>query len=175
MSASMSSRIREMRESARMSPGELAVAVGVSESAVRNWEDGTSKPYRKNLLALADALGTSADYLSTGDGPMEVRRGSGSASAVGRTGAEGVKVADSHDATVVQRLKGEATIGINAHARNPKDASYERGYRDALMDVMHRVTELGVTPPASSPERVLDGDDAIEEAEQHAGGQAKEG
>lgn len=60
-------RIRELREAHEMNLFALSLAARIPEQSLRQWENGTRTP--SNPLALADlaqALGTTTDYLITG-------------------------------------------------------------------------------------------------------------
>lgn len=46
-----------------LSQRELGERVGAKQQVVANWESGTSNPKLKDLLALADAFGTTTDDL----------------------------------------------------------------------------------------------------------------
>ena len=63
-------RVREARRLIGVSQEELAADLGVSRSAVGQWEmtRGTS-PSVENLVALARRSGMAFEYLSTGRGP----------------------------------------------------------------------------------------------------------
>ncbi len=50
-------KIRLYREKAGLSQRELAYAIGVSQAAVAQWENGTSQPTLDNLRKVADILG----------------------------------------------------------------------------------------------------------------------
>ncbi|MFZ3470301.1 helix-turn-helix domain-containing protein [Streptomyces sp. 4.24] len=56
-------RIRAERRAADVTQEQLAVAVGVSKSAVANWEKGASLPDPEKLPALARSLGKALDDL----------------------------------------------------------------------------------------------------------------
>ena len=66
----LSTRIRTARTRAGMSQGELAEALGVSRSAVGNWESakGRVSPTSERLSELALATGVSYEWLATGRG-----------------------------------------------------------------------------------------------------------
>ena len=66
----LSTRIRTARMRARMSQGELAELLGVSRSAVGNWESakGRVSPSSERLSELALATGVSYEWLATGRG-----------------------------------------------------------------------------------------------------------
>lgn len=53
----MGEKIRRYREAAGMSQRQLAVALGIDQSAVSFWETGKSEPTLFNLRRLADVLG----------------------------------------------------------------------------------------------------------------------
>ncbi len=67
--ARLPQRIREARKSTGLSQEQLAGDLGVSRSAVAQWEmaEGTS-PSIENLIALARRSGMAFEYLSTGRG-----------------------------------------------------------------------------------------------------------
>jgi transcriptional regulator with XRE-family HTH domain len=56
-------RIREIRKERGMTQKELAQMVGVDQSAVAQWETGTSGPHRNKLSKLAQALECTVDDL----------------------------------------------------------------------------------------------------------------
>ncbi|HTN12057.1 MAG TPA: helix-turn-helix transcriptional regulator [Acetobacteraceae bacterium] len=69
-------RIAEARRAAGMTQQALGDAVGVSRSAVAQWETGRAGQLRGNLARIATALGVSAAYLleggaGRGDGAAE--------------------------------------------------------------------------------------------------------
>jgi transcriptional regulator with XRE-family HTH domain len=66
-------RVRLAREAAGLSVEETANAMGVSVSAVRQWEGGHKFPSRENLLQLADICAVDMVYLVTGFSAEELR------------------------------------------------------------------------------------------------------
>lgn len=61
-------RIKQQRQSLRMTQQGLATKVGVSRAAVSQWENGDTKGLRPaNLLATAKALGADVEWLVTGE------------------------------------------------------------------------------------------------------------
>jgi len=56
-------RMRELRESKNLVPSQVAVQFKKSESAIRMWETGRSKPDADTLVALAAFFDVSTDYL----------------------------------------------------------------------------------------------------------------
>ena len=56
-------RLKELREKAGLSQAKLAKILGVGQSTVGMWENGTNKPENAKLEALANYFGVSTDYL----------------------------------------------------------------------------------------------------------------
>ena len=56
-------RIRELRQSAGLTQGELAGTLSVSFQAVSNWERGITPPDIENLVRIAERFGTTVDDL----------------------------------------------------------------------------------------------------------------
>ena len=59
-------RIKQIRTDRGMTQGQLADAVGVSQSSIGNIESGVRKRPRE-LLSIAQALGVSAEWLESGE------------------------------------------------------------------------------------------------------------
>jgi transcriptional regulator with XRE-family HTH domain len=60
-------RIRTVRRDRRLTQDELADQVGVSRSAVAQWETGRTGQITGNLSRIAAALEVSVEYLMNGD------------------------------------------------------------------------------------------------------------
>jgi transcriptional regulator with XRE-family HTH domain len=63
----ISERIKEVREAQGLTASELARRVGVTGTAVWNWEKNSVTPRRPILEAIAQVLGVSATFLLTGN------------------------------------------------------------------------------------------------------------
>ena len=63
----LGARIALLRKSAGMNQTELAEKIGVSTSAIGMYEQGRREPSCTLLVSLARALGTTLQYLLTGD------------------------------------------------------------------------------------------------------------
>lgn len=50
---------------------DFAKAIGVSASMVSQWRMGITKSYTRRLPQIAEALGTTTEYLLTGSGPKK--------------------------------------------------------------------------------------------------------
>lgn len=68
-------RIKESRELRRLSQGELARRVGVSQPTVSEWENGKTEPTVDNMRALAVELHVCFEWLATGRGRRDYRPG----------------------------------------------------------------------------------------------------
>lgn len=66
MEESRGDRIRRLRKAKGWNQEELAKKVGVERKAVSGWENDTQDIEAENLLALANALGVTAEYLQYG-------------------------------------------------------------------------------------------------------------
>lgn len=66
-------RIRAARLARGMTQADLAAAVGVSRSAVAQWETDRAGQVRGNIARIATALGVSAGYLIEGDPRSDFR------------------------------------------------------------------------------------------------------
>lgn len=64
-------RIRAARQVAGMTQAELAAAVGVSRSAVAQWETDRAGQVGANLARIADVLRVSSEHLLRGHFPSE--------------------------------------------------------------------------------------------------------
>jgi transcriptional regulator with XRE-family HTH domain len=60
-------RIREARREQRLTQEQLAHAVGVSRSAVAQWETGRAGQITGNLTRIAQVLSVGVEYLTHGD------------------------------------------------------------------------------------------------------------
>ena len=71
-------RIKEIRQERGWTQDQLAQAVGVSRSAVAQWETGRAGQITGNLTRIAATLDIGVEYLMYGSdkrGPTEVRQG----------------------------------------------------------------------------------------------------
>ncbi len=64
--ADLAARIRAVRLARGLTQGQLALAVGVTRSAVAQWETGRAGQLGSNLARVAEILGTTAGYLLGG-------------------------------------------------------------------------------------------------------------
>lgn len=70
----MATRIRIARLRSEITQSELADRIGVTRSAVANWEiSSRAKPSVGNLVAIAIATDVSFEWLATGRGSISIR------------------------------------------------------------------------------------------------------
>ena len=62
-------RIFELADSQFKEQKSFAAAIGVSDKIVSQWRVGTTRSYRTRIATIADVLGTTTEYLLTGNGP----------------------------------------------------------------------------------------------------------
>lgn len=64
-------RIFELVDSQFKEQKEFAAVIGVSDKIVSQWRVGTTRSYRSRIATIAEALGTTTEYLLTGNGPKK--------------------------------------------------------------------------------------------------------
>ena len=74
---SVGTRIRTLRRERGLTQDELAVATGVSRSAVAQWETDRAGQVRGNLTRIADVLGIGVEVLLHGAASRSVAEASG--------------------------------------------------------------------------------------------------
>lgn len=57
-------RLKELREGRNLNQDEFAKVLGLTKSAISNWERGIRKPARENLEAMADFFNVDYDFLT---------------------------------------------------------------------------------------------------------------
>lgn len=65
---SLSGRLARLLELRKLTQGELAKAMGVTQAAVSNWVSGAKEPTASNVEALARTLGATPEWLRYGQG-----------------------------------------------------------------------------------------------------------
>lgn len=59
-------RVRQARRMVDQNQADFAAAIGVSRSAVANWETGNGVPDMPNMIRIAEHSGMGFEYLATG-------------------------------------------------------------------------------------------------------------
>ena len=67
-------RIFELLDSARIEQKKFATLLGTTDKTVSAWRTGRSKSYTKYIPQIAEVLGTTTEYLLTGEGPKHKKK-----------------------------------------------------------------------------------------------------
>ena len=59
-------RLRDLRKASGLTQRELALLLGVTETALRSWEAGRYEPSRRHQRAIAKRFGVEVDELTFG-------------------------------------------------------------------------------------------------------------
>ena len=70
---SIGNRIISLRKEQQLSQEEIADKIGVSRQSVSKWETDACAPDAYNLIALANVLNTSVEYIVTGEKSAETK------------------------------------------------------------------------------------------------------
>lgn len=93
---------------------DFAKAIGVSASMVSQWRMGITKSYTRRLPQIADALGTTTEYLLTGNGPKQKRAVSESDTALPK-GAERIDLDTFHRIPILGRISAGLPLYAEQH------------------------------------------------------------
>lgn len=107
-------RIKELCKDLKMNQQALADAVGIKEDTVSNWFRRKSASYSKYLPQIAEALGTTTEYLLTGTGPKQKRAVSDSDTAL-PTGAEHLDLGTFHRIPILGRISAGLPLYAEQH------------------------------------------------------------
>lgn len=107
-------RIKELCKDLKMNQQALAAAVGIKEDTVSNWFRRKSASYSKYLTQIADALGTTTEYLLTGNGPKQKRAVSESDTALPK-GAEHIDLGTFHRIPILGRISAGLPLYAEQH------------------------------------------------------------
>lgn len=107
-------RIKELCKDLKMNQQALADAVGIKEDTVSNWFRRKSASYSKYLPQIAEALGTTTEYLLTGTGPKQKRAVSDSDTSL-PTGAEHLDLGTFHRIPILGRISAGLPLYAEQH------------------------------------------------------------
>lgn len=107
-------RIKELCKDLKMNQQVLAAAVGIKEDTVSNWFRRKSASYSKYLTQIAEALGTTTEYLLTGNGPKQKRAVSESDTAL-PMGAEHIDLGTFHRIPILGRISAGLPLYAEQH------------------------------------------------------------
>lgn len=77
-------RILEAISSLGIDQKSFAQMIGVRPQAITDWKNGKTVSYKRHIEKIAEALGTTTEYLLTGNGPKQKRAVSESDTALPR-------------------------------------------------------------------------------------------
>ena len=107
-------RIFELVDSQFKEQKEFAAAIGVSDKIVSQWRVGTTRSYRSRIATIAEALGTTTEYLLTGNGPKQKRAVSESDTAL-PMGAEHIDLGTFHRIPILGRISAGLPLYAEQH------------------------------------------------------------
>lgn len=107
-------RIFELLKATGMEQKKFASLVGVSPQKVSEWKSGKAKSYTKRIPQIAEALGTTTEYLLTGNGPKQKRAVSESDTALPK-GAEHIDLGTFHRIPILGRISAGLPLYAEQH------------------------------------------------------------
>ena len=107
-------RIFELVDSQFKEQKEFAAVIGVSDKIVSQWRVGTTRSYRSRIATIAEALGTTTEYLLTGNGPKQKRAVSESDTALPK-GAEHIDLGTFHRIPILGRISAGLPLYAEQH------------------------------------------------------------
>ena len=107
-------RIFELLDAMGMEQKKFASLVGVSPQKVSEWKSGKAKSYTKRIPQIAEALGTTTEYLLTGNGPKQKRAVSESDTALPK-GAEHIDLGTFHRIPILGRISAGLPLYAEQH------------------------------------------------------------
>lgn len=107
-------RIFELLKATGMEQKKFASLVGVSPQKVSEWKSGKAKSYTKRIPQIAEALGTTTEYLLTGNGPKQKRAVSESGTALPK-GAEHIDLGTFHRIPILGRISAGQPLYAEQH------------------------------------------------------------
>ncbi len=110
-------RIFDLVDSKYKEQRDFAEAIGVSASMVSQWRMGITKSYNRRLPQIAEALGTTTEYLLTGDGPKKKTASAGvsdSDTALPK-GAEHIDLGTFHRIPILGRISAGLPLYAEQH------------------------------------------------------------
>lgn len=97
-----------------MEQKKFASLVGVSPQKVSEWKSGKAKSYTKRIPQIAEALGTTTEYLLTGNGPKQKKAVSESDTALPK-GAERIDLDTFHRIPILGRISAGLPLYAEQH------------------------------------------------------------
>lgn len=110
-------RIFELLDEAHMEQKQFALILGTTDKTVSAWRTGRSKSYTKYLPQIAEALGTTTEYLLTGNGPKKKTAPTGvsDSDTVLPKGAEHIDLGTFHRIPILGRISAGLPLYAEQH------------------------------------------------------------
>ena len=141
-------RIFELVDEAHMEQKQFASILGTTDKTVSAWRTGRSKSYTKYLPQIAEALGTTTEYLLTGNGPKQKRAVSESDTALPK-GAEHIDLGTFHRIPILGRISAGLPLYAEQHIE---------GYTLTYLNGGAEYFALRVSGDSMNAARIQDGD-----------------
>lgn len=107
-------RILEAISSLGIDQKSFAQMIGVRPQAITDWKNGKTVSYKRHIEKIAEALGTTTEYLLTGNGPKQKRAVSESDTALPR-GAEHIDLGTFHRIPILGRISAGLPLYAEQH------------------------------------------------------------
>lgn len=107
-------RLFDLLNKSGLSQQDFASQIGVKKNAVSRWKTRELQSYTKYLPQIAEALGTTTEYLLTGNGPKQKRAVSESDTALPK-GAERIDLGTFHRIPILGRISAGLPLYAEQH------------------------------------------------------------
>lgn len=107
-------RLFDLLNKSGLSQQDFASQIGVKKNAVSRWKTRELQSYTKYLPQIAEALGTTTEYLLTGNGPKQKRAVSESDTALPK-GAEHIDLGTFHRIPILGRISAGLPLYAEQH------------------------------------------------------------
>lgn len=107
-------RLFDLLNKSGLSQQDFASQIGVKKNAVSRWKTRELQSYTKYLPQIADALGTTTEYLLTGNGPKQKKAVSESDTALPK-GAERIDLGTFHRIPILGRISAGLPLYAEQH------------------------------------------------------------
>ena len=107
-------RLFDLLNKSGLSQQDFASQIGVKKNAVSRWKTRELQSYTKYLPQIAEALGTTTEYLLTGNGPKQKRAVSDSDTALPK-GAEHIDLGTFHRIPILGRISAGLPLYAEQH------------------------------------------------------------
>lgn len=107
-------RILEAISSLGIDQKSFAQMIGVRPQAITDWKNGKTISYKRHIEKIAEALGTTTEYLLTGNGPKQKRAVSESDTALPK-GAEHIDLGTFHRIPILGRISAGLPLYAEQH------------------------------------------------------------